>query len=121
MIDWDAFARFRDGFSEAMDPRLCAITDLERLIASGQAHFMAAGDAAIVFEVKTWPSGARAVHGLVAAGNLDRIVGLLIPSAEAWGVAHGCTLAIIESRDGWGRALAPSGYEPFQSSIAKDL
>ena len=119
MTEWDAFARFREPFAKAMDPRLCGIRDLERLIATGQAHFMSAGDAAIVFEVKTFPSGARAVHGLVAAGSLDRIVGLLIPSAEAWGAAHGCTLAIIASREGWGRVLPD--YEPFQTAIAKDL
>ncbi len=115
------YARFRAGFAEALDPRLYRIEHLDALVANDRAIFMAAGDAAILFELRTYPTGAKAVHGLVAAGDVARIAGLLIPSAEAWGVAQGCIGATIESRPGWARLLKPHGYAVHQVAVWKDL
>jgi len=115
------YAAFRARFAEALDPRLYGIEHLDALVASGRAIFMAAGDAAILFELRTYPTGARAVHGLVAAGDAERITALLIPSAEAWGVARGCIGATIESRPGWARLLKPHGYAVHQVAVWKDL
>ena len=115
------YGRFRAHFAEALDPRLYEIGHLDALVADGRAVFLAAGDAAIVFELRSYPTGAKAVHGLVAAGDVDRIIGLLIPSAEAWGVAQGCIGATIESRPGWARLLKPHGYAVHQVAVWKDL
>jgi hypothetical protein len=116
-----AYAAFRARFAEALDPRLYRIEHLDALVASGRAIFMAAGDAAILFELRSYPTGAKAVHGLVAAGDVERITGLLIPSAEVWGVAQGCIGATIESRPGWARLLKPHGYTVHQVAVWKDL
>lgn len=121
MTDRQGYAAFRERFAEAMDPRLYTIHHLDALVASGKAHFLSAGDAAILFELRTYPTGAKAVHGLVAAGDVDRIVGLLIPTAEAWGAARGCIGATIESRPGWARLLKPHGYAVHQVAVWKDL
>lgn len=115
-----SYADWRRRFAEALDPRLYPLAHLDQLAAGG-AQFLAAGDAAILFERRRYPSGAAAVHGLVAAGDPDRIVSLLIPTAEEWGRRNGCIGAVIESRPGWARLLKASGYAPHQLSIWKDL
>jgi hypothetical protein len=57
----------------------------------------------------------------VAAGDLDELASDLSVRAEQWGRLNGCTMALIESREGWARKMKPYGYEPFQIAIAKDL
>lgn len=116
------YHRFRDQFLEAMDPRLYTGRYLDDLVLySGDAKFLCTDDAAIIFEVKVYPTGAKDVHGLIAAGNMETIVNKLIPEAEAWGRRHGCIGAIIESRSGWARALKSFGYEVHQTSVRKEL
>ena len=120
-MPWLDYMRFRDAFAAAMDPRLYTIEHLDRLILSGEARLWSAADAAIVAEIRTFPTGARALHGLVAAGTLETITGRLIPTAEAWARERGCLLSIIESRPGWARALKPNGYSPHQLAVMKEL
>ena len=119
--DWAGYHRFRPQLAEALDPDFYPIEYLDALILSGRARFWAGAHAAIVAEIRDYPGGARAVHGLVAAGRIEDIVNQLIPLAEAWGKAIGCTSAIIESRSGWMRALKPHGYEPHQVAVRKEL
>lgn len=115
------YPAFRDQFAEAMDPRLFPIEYLDHLLNSGKAHFFATDKAAIVTEFKTFPSGAKAVCGLIAAGDLGHIETLLIPRAEAWGLINGCDFGMIESRPGWARRMKRYGYETFQVSLIKEL
>lgn len=104
-----------------MDRRLFTGGYLDRLIASRAAHIIGTTGSAIVFEAKAYPTGHRDVHGLVAAGDLRDIVETLIPQAEAWGRANGCSGALIESRPGWARILKHHGYEPHQLAVRKEL
>lgn len=115
------YARFRPLFAEALDARLYTVEHLDALLLSGRAQVWFGENAAIVTEIRTYPTGARVIHGLVAAGDLDEIVGALIPRAEAWGRSIGCVLAIIESRPGWARALKRKGYAPHQVALRKVL
>jgi hypothetical protein len=115
------YPHFRPLFAAAIDPRFYTIDHLDHLVLSKRAQCWFGEEAAIVTEVRTYPSGATAVHGLVAAGRLEEIVDVLIPMAEAWGRAIGCTLAVIESRGGWARQLKDHGYAPFQTAVAKEL
>ena len=115
------YLRFRDAFAEALDPRLYGIDHLDQLLLSMRAQAWFSERAAIVTEVRDYPTGAKVLHGLVAAGELGEIVGILIPRAEAWGRSIGCLLAVIESREGWGRALRKHGYAPHQMALRKEL
>jgi hypothetical protein len=119
--DWAGYRRFRPGFAEAMDPAFYPIEYLDALLLSGRARLWVGAQAAIVAEIRDYPGGARVVHGLVAAGRIEEIQGQLIPLAEAWGRAQGCSRAIVESRSGWMRALRAQGYEPHQVALRKDL
>lgn len=118
MID---YAVWRPAFADAIDRRFYTIEYLDWLVSGGGGSFWPGSQAAIVTEFKSFPSGARAICGVVAAGDLDEIVEVLIPAAEAWGHQRGCTFAMIESRPGWARQLKSSGYAPHQLTIVKEL
>ena len=121
MIDLGAYMRFRSRFQEALDERLYPLAYLDHLILSGAVQFLATDEAAIIFEVKTYPSGLKDVHGVVAAGDIGVIVEELIPQAEGWGRENGCAGASIASRPGWARELKSKGYEPLQLTVRKEL
>ncbi|HWI85707.1 MAG TPA: hypothetical protein VNT42_05205 [Sphingomonas sp.] len=120
-IDWAGYLHWRPAFVAAIDARLYTPEWLDGRIATGEAWFQRGDDAAIVAELRQYPTGARDVHGLIAAGDVAEIRDRLIPMAEAWGRAQGCIGAIIESRPGWARALAASGYAPHQLALRKDF
>ena len=120
-VDVIDYIHWRGAFAEAMDTRFYTIDYLDWLVSNGRAEFMATPDAAIVVEIKMFPTGLCAVHFLVAAGKLDVLENELRDRAEKWGVANGCSMALIESRAGWKRTMAKHGYRLFQESIVKEL
>lgn len=117
----DAYAEWRDRFAEVLDARLYDLAWLDEQVRSGRALVWAADDAAMLTEMRTYPTGARDIHGLVAAGKLETIVGELIPRAERWAQTVGCIGAVIESRQGWVRALEGSGYRVHQVALWKEF
>lgn len=121
LADLGAYGRWRGAFAEAMDPRLHGIEHLDALMLSGRAQAWFGDRAAMATELRAYPAGARTIHGLIAAGDLAEIRDELIPRAERWARGLGCTIAIIESRPGWARALKASGYEPHQLTVRKEL
>lgn len=116
----NSYLRFRPQFEQALDPRLYTIEYLDALMLSGKAKCWASPNAAIIAEIKKYPTGAMVVSGVIAAGELQEIV-RLIPEAEAWGREYGCIFAMIESREGWARQMKPHGYETFQVGLIKTL
>jgi len=114
------YGRFRPLFAEAIDGRFHTVDHLDWMIRTGRAQFWRSAEAAIAIAIRDYP-GCRAVHGLVAAGDLDEIRDILIPSAEAWGRSQGCAFAIVESRPGWQRTLRNNGYAPHQIALCKPL
>ena len=126
MTDWD---RWAPRFAEALDPNLYTLDYLTALVGMMKAQVWFGADAAIVTEIRTYPTGARVIHGLVAAvdpgsapgAGLREIVEVLVPRAEAWARSIGCILAIVESRPAWVRVLKQYGYEPHQQAVRKEL
>ena len=114
------YSQWRGAFAEALDPRLYNIEYLDARVANGTAWFAGNDDAGIVVEIKYFPTGAMAVHGLVAAGDVEAIKAL-IRDAEAWGKAQGCIGGMISSRPAWAKIMKAEGYSMFQASIWKDL
>lgn len=120
MIVPPRYFEFRGKFIEAMDPAFFTPEYLDEQLFLGHAEIWFSEHASIVATVKDYPGGARVIEGLVAAGPLEEVLGL-IAEAEAWGKSIGCTHAIVESRDGWQKVLKAKGYEPWQSSVRKVL
>lgn len=119
--DWAGYLRFRPAFGEVIDPRYYTLTWLDGQLLHGNVKFWRTDNAAILAELKHYPTGARDVHGLIAAGDLAEIIETLIPLAEQWGRDNGCIGALIESRPAWARALKPYGYEHHQTIVRKEL
>ena len=84
-----------------------------------RAQFWFHPEAAIVTEIKVWPTGFREVVGWLAGGSLDGVV-TLIPQIETWARGIGCDRAQINGRYGWKRRL-PAGYRPHGTTFVKDL
>lgn len=113
-----AYLDFREDFA-ALDPDRYPVDYIDHQVASGAWRCWGNAHAAILAEIKTYPSGLREVHGVAAAGDLQAIIEL-IPLAEEWGREQGCVRAVIESRPGWERAL-PKEWELHQVAMRKDL
>lgn len=119
--DWNGYLRFRDAFAGVMDRRLYSPEWLDSRILDGSAQFWSTEDAAAITELRTYPTGARDLHWLVAAGRLEDVVNVIRPCAEEWARARGCVGSVVESREGWARVLKRHGYELFQVSVRKGL
>ncbi|MDB5699723.1 MAG: hypothetical protein JWN69_2527 [Alphaproteobacteria bacterium] len=117
----DEYLRFRAGFAQAMDPRFYTIQYLDHLYLAGRAKLFSSTNAAILAEIKIYPTDAKAVHGLYATGKIKEITETLIPAAEEWGRANGCEHAFIDSRDAWQRLLKPSGFDTYKVALIKEL
>lgn len=115
------FLQWLPTFAEVMDRRYYTPAWLVGEVWSGRARFWSTEQAALVTEIRIYPTGVRDLHFLVAAGDLDTVIENLRPEAEAWGRSIGCVAALVESRAGWARTLAPLGYELHQTIIRKEL
>lgn len=118
--DWAGYLAWKPLFVQAIDTRFYPSDWLDFEILEGRARFWRNATAAIVATLKDYPTGAKAVHGLVAAGDLDGIREL-IPHAERWGRAEGCIVGEIESHPAWARLMKRAGYEAYQLTLRKAL
>lgn len=116
------YLHWRGEFAKAMDPRFYDLAYLDDVFVSGlldgTVRLFANKAAAIMAEIKTYPTGTKDVCGIVAAGDLEAIVAL-IAQAEDWGRSRGCAGGVIESREGWVKVMKRYGYEPHQVAVRK--
>lgn len=117
---WLEYHQHRSEIEGLLDPRCYTISWLEYRLLDGSALAFGNDRAVIVTEVRNYPAGAREIHGLVAAGDLGAIVGL-IADAEEWARAQGIEFASIASREGWARVLHDRGYRPHQIELRMEL
>lgn len=115
---WPEYQRFRGQFAEVMDERFYTLEWLDRHIHNNIFRFWSNDTSAIIAKIIEYPTGAKEVHGMIAAGELEGILEL-IPKAEAWGLSLGAIVAGISSREGWSRALPD--YSVHQVEIRKEL
>jgi hypothetical protein len=115
-----SYPAWRSRLLEGVDTDLYPAEWLDRRVASGRARFWGNESGAILAEIKTYPSGVKEVHGLVAAGDVDAVKAL-IPLAEQWGRQCGATRGSISSHPAWARIMRDAGYEPTQLTIVKGL
>lgn len=116
-----SYARFRAMLAEANRSDFYPIEWLDAQVATGMAVPIIGDNAAMVIGARLYPGGARIGHIKAAAGDMDELIHELGPKAEEWGRAHGCTMALIEGRPGWSRALRKHGWRAHQVALLKDL
>jgi hypothetical protein len=115
---WDCW---RVPLSNALDQRYYDLPWLEWLVMSGRARFLANESAAAIAEIIYYPTGARDLKGVCAAGDVHEIVNVLIPELIEWGKSMGCIAAQIESREAWSRLLRKQGFELYKTSVRRAL
>jgi hypothetical protein len=115
------YLQWRSQIEEMLDPVYYPIAWLDARVTAGDVLLFHEPEAAAIMEIRTYPSGARDLHALLAVGDLDVIRSKLIPSVEQAGRSLGCEAVLISSRTGWMRALREQGYEPHQVCIRKAL
>lgn len=115
----EPYERFRDEFI-ALDPDRYPADYIDAQVWTGAWRCWGNESAAIIAELKRYPSGLLEVHGVMAAGVLESIVEL-IPLAEQWGRECGCQFAEIVSLPGWQRVMAKHGYQVAQVRLWKNL
>ena len=121
MPDWAGYLKSRPAFGAVIDPRRYSLEWLDAQILRGQAQCWCSDDAAIVTELRHYPTGATDIHALIATGALRDIVDDLRPRAEGWARSIGCLGAIVVSRAGWATILKTHGYAPYQLALRKDF
>lgn len=121
IADWAGYCLFRPAFLQVMDERYHTLPWLDAQILEGKVQFWRSENAALLTEIKPYPTGARDIHVVISVGDLREIIGILRPLAEQYGRDNGCIGATVESRAGWARALKPYGYEAHQLTVRKEL
>lgn len=114
------FAKFRDGFADAMGDGMWTIEDLEQKIASKRAFLFAGANSAVVGEIVPYPGGATVMQMLWATGDVAEIAALA-PGVEATARMMGCTMMIVEGQKAWERVLKPQGYGFMSTTLRKVL
>jgi hypothetical protein len=88
-------------------------------IESGDVQLWTNASAALVTEIKVYPTGVKLVNAWLAGGDLDGVL-LLVPAAERFARAKGCKrVGIAFCRAGWARKLP--GYRKAGVQLTKDL
>lgn len=120
-MDWAGYCEFRPRFLEVMDERYHTLKWLDEQVLTGKVRFWRSPNAALLTEIKTYPTGAIDIHVVISAGDMREVIEILRPQAEDYGRGLGCIAATVESRMGWARALKPHGYEAHQLTVRKEL
>lgn len=86
---------------------------------TGHSQLWTTPDAALVSEIRIWPTGLREASGWLAGGDLDELLSMQ-PAFEAWARSKDCKrIGILLGREGWGRKL--DGYRSAGIQMMKDL
>lgn len=96
------------------------IEDVERQIVEGKLQFWPGERCAVVTEIVGYPR-LRALNFFLVGGDLSELLEKMEPAIVAWAKALGCTRVAQTGRKGWGRILAPLGYQTTLSVMIRDL
>lgn len=116
----DAYARHRDEIAGMLDERFHPMWWVDRQVWMGAIHTLGNDTAVIGFEIRVYPGGARELHGMFAAGELEGVLPL-IDEATALAREWNMTVFTVASREGWARVLKSRGFDPHQVTIMKEL
>lgn len=115
-----SWSRWRGEIAKAADPAFYPIEGIEADIRSGKSQLWMLPNCCVISEIVDYP-GEKVCQCLWAAGDLSEILSDLSPKLEAWAKAQGCQSMLVESREGWARALKPLGYKPWSVTVRKAL
>ncbi len=116
-----AYQVWRPAFEEALDARYYPITWLDYVVMEGRASLIATNDAAVIVEVRYFPTGAKDLHVICGAGDLDELRGEILRLMLKMASDNGCLAVAVESREGWARALRDKGFSIYKTILRREL
>ena len=93
--------------------------DIALGVLQARYQLWAADDACGITEVLHYPQ-TKHLHIFLAGGNMERLVDMNA-SVEEFARYVGASAVTINGRKGWAKVLAPEGYEPLLTTLAKKL
>jgi hypothetical protein len=117
----EAYWRWRPLLIEALDSRYYNPEWLDAQVMSGRAIFLHDYLCAVVAEVRFYPTGARDIVVICAAGDAVQLREAMVPALSDIGRQSGCVAFVVQSRKAWSRILKRSGFEHYQTALRKDL
>lgn len=85
--------------------------DVREIVRTSQAHILWPGEkSAMITEFNDYPL-VRECFVWFAGGDMDELVGTLLPQVERICEANGVHRIVEAGRTGWGRVLKKHGYE----------
>lgn len=96
------------------------IADVEGMVERGEAQLWLGDNSAAVTEIVRYPR-LKNLHLWLCGGDMDEIVYVMLPKAEAFAIAEGCARLTTGGRKGWDKVMKRVGYSPIASVCAKDL
>lgn len=96
------------------------LADVEAMIDSGEAQLWLGDRSAAVTEIIVYPR-LKVLHLWLCGGDLAEIVETMLPRAEKWAKAKGCSRLTTGGRKGWDRVMSKHGFAPIASVCAKDI
>ena len=95
------------------------LDDVVALLKTGEARLWENEGGVIVTEIHSYPL-LKTMHYWLVAGELRDCLALE-HEINPWAIEHGCTIATACGRKGWGRAAAPTGWQPWHPNFWKPL
>jgi len=116
------YRRFRDRFRELIEREgMYTIERLDRSLAQGHSQLWTSANSALVTALVSYDGGSRIGQVDWAVGDLSEILSDLMPAAESWLKAKGCTKVMFEGRVGWSRVLKQHGYKTHSMTMVREL
>lgn len=112
------FERCKAWLEAGLEYSPLTMVDVLRAIQNG-AMFWPGKNAAMVTEISPYGDG-KAISVLTAGGDMDELRQMAL-GVEALGRLNGCTVALIEGRKGWERAMKQDGYEFASVTLRKAI
>jgi hypothetical protein len=95
------------------------LDDVYEMVMDGECQFWPGKRSASVTQIQVFPRLKR-MHMWLCGGDMTEILDML-PSAEAYGAARGCTQFTTAGRPGWDKVMRPHGYEPAYRVCMKEI
>lgn len=116
------YADWRDKFQDLLEADgMFTIWQLDESLAQGHSQLWATKAAAIVTGIQDYDGGEKMGQVDWGVGDLDEILTEIMPKAEAYFKANGCTRIMFEGRTGWSRVLKSHGFKPHSVTLVKDI
>ena len=120
-VNYAGYLTFRDEFVAGLDARFHTAEWLDGQVQIGALRTIATTDAALLFEVREYPTGAVELHVIDAVGNLDVANTKLRPALETYARDSGCGFSKISALSEWVKPLSTDGYEQHRVSVRKEF